>query len=311
MNETVAYLLAFQAAKGLGPKTLASYASQISQIKDDRSAYHLLEEIKDKYPGRIKGLPNFDTFQGAAEKAMSCLITQEKQGIHAISCTDKDFPSGFKDLDVPPLYIFYKGNKEALKQKGIAVIGTRNVTDYTQRVGEHIGSYMAKKGWSVVSGLALGSDASGHRGCLNANGTTVAIVATSLDRVYPWKNKPLQDEILAKGGCVVSEYPTGTPFIVQHLIARDRLQSGLAQGVFVVATGEKGGTWHAINEAVKLHKPICFYDYTKIKTYDYKKDEHTLGMAKMKSLGAKPIHYGMDIDRFLSSCKERKGLSLF
>ena len=305
MNNQIAYIMAVTKIKGLGPKTLLPYLQDKKYIETEEAAYKMVSQIYQEN-SRIKIIPTKEEFSCWIKEAKACLDKQDTLDIHGICYGDKDYPNGFKSLDKPPLYFFYKGNKKALKQEGIAVIGTRNVTPYTETIGKHIGSYVAQKGLTVISGLALGSDTAGHTGCLQAKGTTIAIVATALDTVYPKKNAPLQNEILANGGCVISEYPIGTPFIARHLVERDRLQSGLAKGVIVAATGEIGGTWHAVNEAFSLNKPVAYFDYTKCKKYDYKNDPHVLGMSKMKIKGAKPIFYGREVDVFLKSCVQLK-----
>ena len=309
MNEQIAYIMAISKIKGLGPKTLLPYLQREGKIESEEKAYQMISQIQ-KENTRVKEIPSLEEFSDWVSESKARLAKQDTLGIHGISYGDKDYPDGFKNLDKPPLYFFYKGNKEALKQDGIAVIGTRNVTPYTETIGKHIGSYVAKKGLTVISGLALGSDAAGHTGCLEGKGTTIAIVATALNTVYPKKNAPLQDEILAKGGCVISEYPIGTPFIARHLVERDRLQSGLAKGVIVVATGEMGGTWHAVNEAFSLHRPVAYFDYTKCKKYDYQNDPHVMGMDKMKAKGAKPIFHSREVDAYLKSCIKAKDKSL-
>lgn len=279
MTKQIEYVMAISKVKGLGPKTLLPYLQHKGNIASEDEAYQMICKIQKENP-RVRTIPTKEEFSDWIQETQTRLAKQESLSIHSICYGEKDYPDGFKDLDRPPLYFFYKGNKEAIKQDGIAVIGTRNVTPYTETIGKHIGSYVAKKGLTVISGLALGSDAAGHTGCLEGKGTTIAIVATALNTVYPKKNAPLQDEILANGGCVISEYPIGTPFIARYLVERDRLQSGLAKGVIVVATGEMGGTWHAVNEAFSLHRPVAYFDYTKCQKYDYQNDPHVMGIKK-------------------------------
>lgn len=301
MSDYIAYAIALGKVRGLGPKKLYEFQDRLANVHDTDAAYLLLEEIKSKYNKQLKVIPSKDEFVTWTYDADKLLQRQEEMGIHSIAYPDNDYPPQFKQLDNPPLYFFYKGNQEALYMKGIAVIGTREVTDYTRRVGEHIGKYIAEKDFSVISGLAIGSDTAGHKGCLDAGGTAVAIVATPLDQVYPKQNTALQNEILETGGCVISEYPIGTPFVAQYLVARDRLQSGLANGVFVVATGEKGGTWHAINEMVKLKRPLGYFNYKKVSYVD-SLDLHTQGMDAMYAKGAMPISSQEDFDEFLDKC---------
>ena len=303
MSENISYALALSKIKGLGPKKLLEFNEEIFSLNNPQIAYNLLIKIQSKYARQIKSIPAQNEFFDWISDAKLLLQRQEELGIHSIAYTNSDYPENFKRLDSPPLFFFYKGNQEALYMKGVAVIGTREVTPFTNEVGKHIGQYIAKKGFTVISGLALGSDTAGHRGCLDVGGTTIAIVGTPLDKVYPKQNTNLQNEILENGGCIISEYPIGTPFMAQQLITRDRLQSGLANGLFVIATGETGGSWHAINSALKLKIPMCYFDYTRSKSYNYQADVHTQGMQKMASLGGQPIFTPDEFDAFLKKCE--------
>jgi len=103
-----------------------------------------------------------------------------------------------------------------------------------------------KKGYVIVSGLAEGIDTAAHQGALDVNGTTVAVIAHGLDRIYPAKNKKLANEIIKHGGAIVSEYSWGAKIFRNYFVARDRIQSGLSLGVIVVETEIDGGTMHTV-----------------------------------------------------------------
>lgn len=291
--------MAFSKIKGLGAKTLSKYKNAINTLRTDDDAYVWLKQICELYK-RVQ-LVSKDLFLSSCENAHNVIVKQKEQGITAISMMDEYYPKGFLALDDPPLYFFAKGNKEALIKDGIAVIGTRQVTNHSRSVGERFGQVLAEKGWTVVSGLAIGCDTSGHVGCLRGEGITIAIVATPLDQVYPKQNTQLQEQILENNGCVISEYPLGEKFSPYNLVARDRLQAALAQGVIVVATGFTGGTYHAINTAEKIRKPVGCFNYKD--TY-YEKDPHALGNREMiKSGRAIPLYDQNSIDDFLYKCK--------
>lgn len=238
-------------------------------------------------------------FHRSTAWAQNCLEKQAELGIQTISMQDSAYPIGFRDLPDPPPFIFVRGSIQALSLPGVAVIGTRQTNPFIEKVGSHAGSYIARKGFSVVSGLALGCDSSAHRGCLSAGGITVAIVATGLEQTYPKRNSSLASQILTSGGALVSEYPFGTALSVPQLIARDRLQSALARGVFVVATGTTGGSWHAIGHAKSLHRPTCFFDYSQTQQGML---PHTDGMVRLRGLGASPVYSQDSIDTFLQTC---------
>ena len=301
MKETIAYILSLSCIKGLGARKLYAYRNELVGTSSFEEAWDLLCLMQEQYRRFLPKIPTKEAFRSMVELNVERLEKQEAMGIHSMLFTNPAFPKGFQRVTNPPLFFFYKGNKDALTMKSVALIGTRKTTAFTEKVGEHVGKYLAEKGWCVVSGLALGSDAAGHRGCLMASGKNVAVMATPLSEVYPKRNTMLAAAILDNGGCLISEYPIDTLYSWTHFVERDRLQSGLASGVFVVATGKTGGTWHAINEATRSKKPIAFFDYTSV-SYNYKEDPHTLGMEKMKSLGAMPIGTEKDMESFLSAC---------
>lgn len=240
------------------------------------------------------------TFHRSTAWATSCLERQQKLGIYTICKNSSLYPKGLLALPDAPEYIFARGNIKALGMPGIAVIGTRKTCDYVETVGVHASRYIARAGFSVISGLALGCDATGHRGCLSVGGVTVAIVATGLDTTYPRQHIDLQRQILANNGCLVSEYPVGFSVNVPQLIARDRLQSAMARGVFVVATGTCGGTWHAIRNAYSMKRPVAFFDYTSSRHGIL---PHTEGCKKLHKDGSYPIYTAESLDSFIELCR--------
>ena len=290
--------LAFSMVKGLGAKTIRKIVPQMKDAKTQEDAYLLLEQLMQKSK-RIEKTSR-ELFFSYVKDAEKILAEQEKDGVVAISMGDVAYPESFLKLDDPPVVFFAKGNVDALMQKGIAVIGTREVSDFGRQVGEHIGRYVAKSEFTVVSGLAAGCDTSGHRGCLDAGGITVAIVATPLNKVYPASNTALAKEILDKNGCFISEYPYGAPTSSFNFVARDRLQCGLANGVIVVETGLKGGTHHAVNGALKLGKPLACFNY---KNEHYEKVDQSKGNRMLIQSGkADAIDTEDAMKAFLAKC---------
>ena len=160
-----------------------------------------------------------------------------------------------------PSLLFYKGDLSVADRPGLAVIGTRNPTDEGVAAGEYYARAFASVGVNIVSGLALGCDAAGHRGALSAGGATTAFVANGLDSVYPPENTKLARDIVEGGGLLMSEYILGTPASRYNLIARDRLQAGLSCAVLVIQTTVKGGTMHAVRAAQAVGKPVFVVDF--------------------------------------------------
>ena len=169
-----------------------------------------------------------------------------------------------------PESIYALGNLELLKSEHmVAIIGSRKATRTGNSKAYELGLNYAKKGYVVVSGLALGCDAAAHRGCMAGGGGTIAIVATGLDRVHPHENISLQEEILKKGGLILSEQPLGVKANPARLVARNRLQAALSEEVVVAECPVHSGTMHTVRYAQKYGKTI------KAAILPYEKEENS------------------------------------
>ena len=165
----------------------------------------------------------------------------DRSGVGILSYGSDNYPqemlcavncSGRPDI---PLTLYCKGNLEALKHPGVAVIGTRHPSPAGRRHAEYCGERLAEAGCNIISGLAAGCDAAAHRGALSCpGGRTTALLGHGLDTVYPREHASLARDILEHDGLLISEYPLGTRVTPFTLTARDRLQAALAQSVLVV-----------------------------------------------------------------------------
>lgn len=178
--------------------------------------------------------------------------------IITINKEDEFFPEAFKAIGEDcPERIYAMGNLDLLKREHmVAIIGSRKATRTGNSKAYDLGSSYAKKGYVVVSGLALGCDASAHRGCMAADGGTIAIVATGLNLVHPRENIPLQEEILRKGGLILSEQPLGVKANPTRLVSRNRLQAALSEEVIVAECPKHSGTMHTVRFAQKYGKKV-------------------------------------------------------
>ena len=131
------------------------------------------------------------------------------------------------------------------------------------KAGVFFAGELAKKGFNIVSGLAIGCDTTGHEGALSVGGITTAFLANSLswNDIYPQENVDLAHKIVESGGLLLSEYPLGYKGGRYAFIARDRLQAGLSYATVVVQTGERGGTMHAVNATLASNKPLYAIKY--------------------------------------------------
>ena len=178
--------------------------------------------------------------------------------IITINKEDELFPEAFKAIGEDcPERIYAMGNLDLLKrERMVAIIGSCKATRTGNSKAYDLGASYAKKGYVVVSGLALGCDASAHRGCMAADGGTIAIVATGLNLVHPRENIPLQEEILRKGGLILSEQPLGVKANPTRLVSRNRLQAALSEEVIVAECPKHSGTMHTVRFAQKYGKKV-------------------------------------------------------
>jgi len=151
---------------------------------------------------------------------------------------EPEFPARLAAVADPPLGVFVRGSLPA--GHAVAVVGARHATAYGREVAEYLGRELARAGVTVVSGMARGVDGAAHRGALAGGGATVAVWGAGPDRVYPPEHGDLAEEIAARG-CLVTEYPPGSPPLAHHFPERNRIIAGLSEAVVVVEADERSG----------------------------------------------------------------------
>lgn len=262
-NEFIITLLSI---KGVGPAKInkihnASEGNNIFSLEDLHAL--TLDTIGSKTP------PTYDDMVLANLEAKQIITKSKEFGIGIVSKFDSEFPKKLfttvneNGNSAVPLILYYKGNLSITSKPALAIIGTRDPTPEGVHAAKHFAGAFASIGVNIVSGLALGCDSAGHRGALDAGGATTAFLANGLDSIYPKENEKLAEEIVNKGGLLLSEYPIGTGTTKYNLVARDRLQAGLANATLVIQTGIKGGTMHAVKATLLSKKPLLVIDYAK------------------------------------------------
>jgi DNA processing protein len=162
-------------------------------------------------------------------------------GNSLLTLADADYPKSLLEIADPPAVLYCKGRRSLLNEPGLGIVGSRNATPQGVRDAEAFAHALSDAGFAIVSGLALGIDAAAHRGGLAGAGSSVAVIGTGIDRVYPARNKALAHR-LAEAGLIVSEFPLGTPPLPGHFPRRNRLISGLSRGVLVVEAAPDSGS---------------------------------------------------------------------
>ncbi|MFN4196584.1 MAG: DNA-processing protein DprA [Caldimicrobium sp.] len=160
--------------------------------------------------------------------------------IKVLFIKEKDFPEELKAIPYPPPFLYIKGSLCNLPK--ISLIGSRKPTSYGKEVASHFTKELALAGVCPVSGLARGIDTIVHKSCVNLNKPTLAILGSGLDIIYPPENKKLSEEIVDKGGAVISEFPLGSKPKKENFPRRNRLISGISLGLIIIEAGEKSGT---------------------------------------------------------------------
>lgn len=167
----------------------------------------------------------------------------QQHGIVSLSLTDEDYPTRLYDIDKAPVTLYKLGNADLDADKMMSIVGTRHATQYgshyVSALVEDLGDYFPDL--TIVSGLALGIDSAAHIAALKSSLPTVAVVAHGLNTIYPSQNRDLAKRIIASGGAIISEYPSGIPPYKSRFLERNRIVATMTDAVLVAESADKGG----------------------------------------------------------------------
>jgi DNA processing protein len=218
-------LRAMLTAFGLPDAILDQPLAALAAVTDDASARAALSA-----PGA-----DFMRYLEAA------LTWREMDGNHIVTLDDPAYPPALLTMPDPPALLYVKGRLDLLHAKGVAVVGSRSATPQGVEDAERFSRALSQAGLVVVSGLALGIDGAAHRGALSERGSTIAVIGTGADLVYPTAHQSLARQI-ATTGAIISEWPLGTPARAANFPQRNRLIAGLAGGVLIVEAAMRSGS---------------------------------------------------------------------
>jgi len=179
----------------------------------------------------------------------------EASGITIKTMADEDYPQQLKVIYDLPYVIYLKGNC-ILDAPLVAIIGSRKASSYGIWAAQHFALELSRRGIGVVSGLALGIDTAAHRGVVESKGKTIAVLGCGVDQCYPASNQRLYNSIYKENGTIISEYPPGTPPLKHHFPARNRIISGLSEGIIIVEAGDKSGALITVEYGLEQGKEI-------------------------------------------------------
>ena len=160
--------------------------------------------------------------------------------LNILTITDEGYPALLKEIDDPPPVLFVQGGFAKADELALAVVGTRKCTPYGRTVARELATNLAQRGFTIVSGLAVGIDGEAHEAALEAGGRTIAVLACGADITYPRQHRQLRERV-AQSGAVITECPFGTPPTRERFPMRNRLISGLSLGTVVVEAPSKSG----------------------------------------------------------------------
>ncbi len=191
------------------------------------------------------------------EKAASELERVKQLGGDVLILDDGSYPAMLRETDDPPPVLYVKGDWQAcFEQPCVGVVGSRQCSTYGENASEMLARDLASRGITIVSGLARGIDAAAHIGAVRGQGRTIAVMGTGIDNVYPRENNGLVREILANGGCLITQFPLGTPPIAENFPYRNRIISGLSYGVLIVEANERSGSLITARLAAEQNREV-------------------------------------------------------
>ncbi len=173
-----------------------------------------------------------------AEKELEQII---KKGYGIITYEDENYPIYLKNIPNPPTILYYKGNILYDDLNTIAIVGTRTPTEEGSELAYRLSFDLSERGFTVVSGLAKGIDTYSHKGCIDNEKRTIAVLGSGIDVIYPYENKNLVEQIVSNNGLILTEFPLGTKPERFNFPQRNRIIAGLSLGVVVVQSPEDSG----------------------------------------------------------------------
>ena len=246
--------IALNMTPGVGPRAAAKLLERFGSAEAVYGALRAELERLRLRPEAIESIVLRDRHEEAAREL------ERLRGLpraDVLILDDGTYPALLREIPDPPITLYVQGEWEAcLDAPTVAMVGSRRSSTYGQNVALALARDLAGRGVTIVSGLARGIDAAAHRGALEAGGRTVAVLGTGIDDVYPRDHRRLAEEILEKGGALVSQFPLGTPPVAENFPYRNRIISGLSLGVVVVEAAENSGSLITARLAMEQNREV-------------------------------------------------------
>lgn len=228
---------------------ILNYVDKIEKLADD------LEFAKNIF-NKFQAEKHFNNYRKYIENIDKIKLRLDKHQVKVITYLSEGYPEKLLDIDEFPILLYAKGNLELLNKKAISIVGTRRPTRYGQKIAEDFARAFARKNLVVVSGFARGVDTISHKTALEENGPTIAVMGSGLNICYPAENRMLYDQMLEDGNLMISEYCLDVKPLAYHFPERNRIISGLADGIFLPEATEKSGSLITIGFGLEQGKEI-------------------------------------------------------
>jgi DNA processing protein len=246
-------LLALHIVPGIGPRLLAALLDRFGTatavrdagLQELTSIAHLGDSVARQVQESLR--------RGDVDKELALM---ERHGVRLVLLGDAEYPVTLSKIDVPPRLLFVRGDFSPQDIQSIAVVGSRTCTSYGKRVAQRLGYDLAKAGCTVVSGLARGIDGLAHRGALDAQGRTIAVLAGGLSKIYPPEHTELAEEIVNSGGALMTEASMLMEPMAGMFPARNRIISGLSRAVVLVEAADKSGALITARHAAEQGREV-------------------------------------------------------
>ena len=261
-QDGLAAWLRLMATEGVGTQTARDLLTHFGLPEEifDAGFSALQKRVPEKI-ARILSAPIAPDVQAHIEQTLAWAAQDNN---HVITLADANYPQALLRIPDPPTLLYVKGNDALLNKPAIAIVGSRNASAQGMLNADRFAQNLSDAGLTVVSGLALGIDTGAHTGAIQsakaANkatnaGSSIAVIGTGLDIVYPAANRALAHQ-LADVGCIISEYPLGTPAIAHNFPRRNRIISGLSLGVLVVEAAAQSGSLITARSALEQGREV-------------------------------------------------------
>lgn len=245
------YLLALNRMNSIGPRTIKKLVTRWPLLN---ALFKLsAEEMQDAgLPSKIIDIiKRFNFKEVEADLAWENSAEQN----HLITWEDKEYPALLKEIHSPPAVLYAKGDLSCLKQSTLAMIGTRKPSITGAETAWRFAYELAPHSVTIVSGLALGIDAQAHKGCLAANGKTIAVMGTGIDIIYPYRHRDLANKI-NENGLLLTEFPLKSAPTAGHFPRRNRIISGLSLSTLVIEAAIQSGSLITARFALEQNRDV-------------------------------------------------------